>query len=151
MPTSDRVWWLLAIFGLAAALTGGLAACSREPDNAQLAEVEASQARDAAAAGRVACALAGAPNFRTDCTLDRVASAQGTVLVIGREDVGYRRFRTMAGRGVVAADGAEPARVSIVDGGMIEVAVANDRYRLPATVGGAGAGSSARSGEAGAQ
>jgi hypothetical protein len=35
---------------------------------------------------------------------------------------------------VVAADGAEPATVRIVEDGMIEVTVAQDRYRLPATL-----------------
>ena len=117
---------------LGAMLTIG--GCNREPDNAELAQVEANQTRAAAAAGRIPCALGGADNFRTDCTIDRVASAAGTILVIGRADAGYRRFRTVPGRGVVAADGAEPARVTMIDGGMIEVAVANDRYRLPAVV-----------------
>lgn len=121
---------------LAAAAFAGLAACSSEqPDNAVLAEVEAGQVRDAAAAGRIPCALGGAERFRMDCTMDRMAGAEGETLVLGRPDAGFRRFRVVTdGRGVVAADGAEPATVRIVEDGMIEVSVAQDRYRLPATL-----------------
>jgi hypothetical protein len=110
-----------------------LAACSGEPDNSELAEVEATQTRDAAAAGRVYCALGGADAFALTCTMEQIASTDGTILVLGRQDSGYRRFRiTTDGTGVVAADGAEPAVVSLIDNGMIEVAIADDRYRLPA-------------------
>lgn len=118
---------------LAAALL--LCACNQAPDNSRIAEVEADQVRAAADAGRIFCALAGEPNFRLDCTMDRMTSDEGATLVLGRADAGYRRFRVMTdGRGVVAADGAEPARVALIDNGMIEVAVAQDRYRIPATI-----------------
>ncbi len=116
-----------------------LAACSTEPDNARMAEVEAAQVRDAAAAGRIFCALDGAPGFRLDCTMDRVASPQGATLVLGRSDAGYRRFRvTSDGRGVVPEDASEQAVVRVIDNGMVEVAVGADRYRLPATIRGGG-------------
>lgn len=109
--------------------------CSRETDNQSLAATEAQQVRDAATSGRIFCALGGASGFRLDCTMDRMTSTDGTVLVLGRDDAGFRRFRiTNDGRGVVAADGAEQARVTVIDNGMIEVAVAQDRYRMPATI-----------------
>ncbi len=129
MPISDTR--LLALAPLAL-----LAGCGEpKADNAALADVEAQQVRDAAAAGRVPCALAGARLFRLDCEMQRIEGQDGVTLVLGRADAGYRRFRvTGDGRGVIAADGAEQARVSIVGDGVIEVAVANDRYRLPATV-----------------
>lgn len=115
-----------------------LAACSSEPDNQAVAAAEADQARAAAEAGRIPCALRGSDGFSLNCTLDRMATADGTVLVLGRSDVGYRRFRVMSdGSGLVAADGAEPATVTVVEPGLIEVAVGNDRYRLPANTGGA--------------
>ncbi|MFM6853768.1 MAG: hypothetical protein ACKOUM_06775, partial [Sphingopyxis sp.] len=118
-------------FALAVAVGG----CRQTPDNARLAEVEADQVRDAADSGRIFCALGPGSNFRLDCTMDRVVSTDGAVLVLGRADTGYRRFRiTGDGRGVVAADGAEQAVVSVIDNGMIEVAIAGDRYRLPAQV-----------------
>lgn len=123
-------------FGIAAIAAGlALSACSTEPDNQRLAEVEAQQVRDAADAGRIFCALGGEDHFQLNCTLDRIASSEGPVLMLGRADAGYRRFRvTTDGRGVVTADGAEQARVSVMDNGLIEVAVAEDRYRLPATI-----------------
>lgn len=112
-----------------------LAACSQHPDNERLAQVEADQVREAAQSGRIFCALSGAAGFRMDCTIDRLVTDEGPVLVLGRADAGYRRFRIASdGRGIVAADGAEPAQVSIIDNGLIEVSIADDRYRLPATV-----------------
>ncbi|HEY0116883.1 MAG TPA: hypothetical protein VGB54_14305, partial [Allosphingosinicella sp.] len=42
---------------------------------------------------------------------------------------------TRDGRGVVAADGAERAEVTIIADDMIEVAIAGDSFRLPARVG----------------
>jgi hypothetical protein len=111
-----------------------VAGCSSEPDNRNLAEVEAAQTRDAAASGRIYCALGGAQDFAQNCTMEQIAANEGTILVLGRPDAGYRRFRiTTDGRGVEAADGSEPAVVTLIDNGLIEVAVASDRYRLPAT------------------
>ncbi len=127
MRISDGRW----VAATAAMLA--VAACSSDPDNSELAAVEATQTRDAAAAGRVYCALGGSDAFALNCTMEQIASANGTILVLGRQDVGYRRFRvTTDGTGVEAADGAEAALVTLIDNGMIEVTVADDRYRLPA-------------------
>jgi len=41
---------------------------------------------------------------------------------------------TQDGRGVIAADGAEAAKVTITGADGIEVALGGNRYRLPATV-----------------
>lgn len=115
-----------------------LAACGGAPDNGDLAEAEARGSREAAENGRIECALEGAKLFDRTCTVEEMSGVDGTVLVVGRPNVGYRRLQiTTDGRGVVSADGAEPAKVTIVGDGMIEVAVENDRYRLPANTGGA--------------
>jgi hypothetical protein len=136
LPTCRHIAPLLA--GILA-LTG----CSSEPDNAELAAVEAAQARDAAQSGRVFCALNGAEDFALNCTLEQIASSEGTILVIGRAEAGYRRFRvTTDGSGVETADGAERAQVTLIDDALIEVSVADDRYRLPASQ--RAAGSAAR-------
>jgi hypothetical protein len=112
-----------------------LAGCRERPNNAELAKVEAEQVRAAATAGRVPCALGGATVFRLDCTMDRISSAEGQTLVLGRANAGYRRFRvTTDGRGVVSADGAEPAVVTVIGDDQIEIRVGQDRYRLPATI-----------------
>ncbi|WP_232014897.1 MULTISPECIES: hypothetical protein [unclassified Sphingopyxis] len=115
-----------------------LAACGGAPDNGDLAEAEARGSREAAAEGRIECALEGAKLFDRTCTVEEISGADGTVLVVGRANVGYRRLQIATdGRGVVSADGAEPAKVTIVGDGMIEVAIGSDRYRLPANTGGA--------------
>ncbi|KTE34940.1 hypothetical protein ATE62_15520 [Sphingopyxis sp. HIX] len=114
-----------------------LAACSDKPNNADIAAAEAKQSRDAANDGRIECALEGAKLFDRTCTVQEMSGAEGAVLVVGRSDVGYRRLQiTTDGRGVISADGAEVANVSIVGEGVIEVAIGNDRYRLPADTGG---------------
>ncbi|HEY5722417.1 MAG TPA: hypothetical protein VIT45_08850 [Allosphingosinicella sp.] len=86
-------------------------------------------------AGKVDCATDGASSFAPVCTVERTSSAEGLVLTVRSPSGSFRRLLvTRDGRGVVAADGADPANVSLIDGGRIEVAIAGDRYRLPATV-----------------
>jgi hypothetical protein len=115
-----------------------VAGCNNGPDNGKLAEAEARGSKEAALDGLIDCALEGTKAFDRDCTITEMSGADGTVLVVGKADVGYRRLQvTTDGRGVVSADGAEPAKVTIVGDGMIEVAVGADRYRLPANTGGA--------------
>ena len=115
-----------------------VAGCNGGPDNGKLAEAEARGSKEAALDGLIDCALEGAKAFDRDCTITEMSGADGTVLVVGKADVGYRRLQvTTDGRGVVSADGAEPAKVAIIGDGMIEVAVGSDRYRLPANTGGA--------------
>ena len=114
-----------------------LAGCDSAPDNKKLAETEAKQSRDAANNGRIECALEGAKLFDRTCTVQEMSGEGGTILVVGRGDVGYRRLQiTTDGRGVVSADGSEQATVTIIGEGMIEVAIGADKYRLPADTGG---------------
>ena len=59
----------------------------------------------------------------------------GDMLTLRHPDGGFRRLRIVRdGRGLVSADGAEEAKLAIIDKGLIEVAIGADRYRLPATV-----------------
>jgi hypothetical protein len=84
---------------------------------------------------RVDCAPAGAGDFQRVCTIERLQGAEGTILTVRHPDGGFRRLLVTAdGRGVIAADGAEKAVVSIINDDRIEVALAGNRYRLPATV-----------------
>lgn len=104
-----------------------IAGCGSSPDNDSL------ETRGE----RIECALEGAKSFARDCTVTEMGSSDATTLVVGRPDVGYRRLLiTNDGRGVVSADGAEPAGVTIIGDDVIEVAVGADRYRLPANTGG---------------
>lgn len=82
---------------------------------------------------RIACATEGRPQFERVCSLDRAESPKGQVLTLYSPSGSFRRLLIATdGRGVVAADGAEPARVTLVSAGVIEVTVGGDRYRLPA-------------------
>ena len=113
-----------------------LAGCqSRSPEGNGLAQIEASGDADAADSGRIDCAPAGSSDFSRQCTVDRATTDQGLVLTVRRPDGGFHRLLvTRDGRGVVAADGAEKAKVSITGARQIEVAIGGDRFRLPATV-----------------
>lgn len=113
-----------------------LAGCGQsKPDTPVLTQAEAAQRAEADEAGRILCARGGSSDFARDCTLDRVTSPEGLVLTVGHPDGGFHRLLvTKDGRGVVAADGAETAKVSIVGADQIEVALGEDRYRLPATI-----------------
>lgn len=118
-----------AALGLAIVIAG----CTRPP-----AEQALSNAADAAAsdAGLIECAPAGARTFARLCGLDRSMTTRGLVLTTRNPDGGFHRLLvTRDGRGVIAADGAEAARVAIIGDGLIEVALGRDRYRLPATIG----------------
>ena len=117
-----------ARFLLAAVLPA--AGCG-DPDSARRQAL----AEAAEEAGKVECATEGASDFQTVCAVERSSSSEGLVLTIRSPGGSFRRLLvTSDGRGVVAADGADPANVSLIDGGRIEVAIAGDRYRLPATV-----------------
>ncbi|MEO5494886.1 MAG: hypothetical protein ABIR08_12780 [Sphingomonas sp.] len=84
---------------------------------------------------RIECAAAGVATFARDCTVERTQAAEGLVLTVRRPDNGFRRLLVVGdGRGVIAADGAEAATVTLIGDGRIEVAIGGDRYRLPATV-----------------
>lgn len=83
---------------------------------------------------RIPCAR-GAATLARACTIERARRDDGAVLTIRHADGGFRRLLIARdGRGVIAADGAEPARVRVVDANRIDVVVGDDRYRLPATV-----------------
>jgi len=126
-------------------LTFLLGACgdrgAAPPPEADQGNQSASIASTASAAapamddGKVECALAGAATFERVCTIERTDGPKGRVLTLRAPDGGFRRLLvTRDGRGVIAADGAEPARVSILSPEAIEVAIGRDRYRLPAAV-----------------
>lgn len=123
MRTSDALL-------LAAALL--VAGCDKgRGDNTAIDRAAADQA---ASADRIACARGDAPLSRT-CTVERQTGDKGLVLTIRHPDGAFRRLLvTTDGRGVIAADGAEPAHVTVVDGGSIDVRLGTNHYVLPATV-----------------
>ncbi|PJI90868.1 hypothetical protein DAH66_03045 [Sphingomonas koreensis] len=89
---------------------------------------------------RIPCALGGATEFASNCTVERAQTGDGLILTVRHPDGGFHRLRvTTDGRGVIAADGAQEAKVAVVGGGTIEVTIDDARYRLPATVKGGAA------------
>ncbi|MEO5937591.1 MAG: hypothetical protein ABIQ43_01120 [Sphingomonas sp.] len=120
---------------ISSALLGpfALTACNQQsPDHsAQIGNARTQVASDE----RIECAVAGASAFAPKCTVERTESAEGLILTMRRPDNGFRRLLVVNdGRGVIAADGAETAKVMLIGDGRIEVAIGGDRYRLPATV-----------------
>jgi hypothetical protein len=117
-------------------LVSSLGGCgSQGTDHATLAQVEAKQRADAESDGQIVCAQHGSHDFARVCTVDRVNGAEGLILTVSHPDGSFHRLLvTKDGRGVVAADGAEKAVVTVLGAGSIEVALGGDRYRLPATV-----------------
>ncbi|WP_439571027.1 hypothetical protein [Sphingomonas sp.] len=117
-----------------------LAACDPGPvrTKAEHAQDARAQAARDEAEGRIPCALGGGEDFSTRCTIDRAQTQDGLILTVRHPDGGFHRLRvTRDGRGVIAADGAQAATVTIIDKDAIEVAIDDARYRLPATIKGA--------------
>jgi hypothetical protein len=130
-----------------AGLALALAACGGVADKTNvdpMAQAEADADKTAADDGRIACAVSGATVFSRVCQIEQSQSEAGLLLTIRHPDGGFRRLQvTKDGRGVVAADGAETAKVTPIGPKEIEVVVAGNRYRLPATVKGAASPSAA--------
>ena len=125
-----------------------LAACSSGSQapagsgNSEFDNALAQASSDADDDGRIVCAPAGNAAFSRQCTLDRAQTAEGLVLTVHKPDGGFHRLLVVKdGRGVIAADGAEAAKVTIVENSQIDVAIGGDRFRLPATIKGKGANS----------
>lgn len=82
---------------------------------------------------RIDCRPEGERDFARACTVDTFDGDDGRVLTIRKADGGFRRLRvTTDGTGVVAADGAEPAHVTLLPDGRAEVEIGGDRFRLAA-------------------
>jgi len=113
-----------------------LAACGEaKTDHATLANVEAAQRVSAEDDGAIVCARQGSNDFARVCTVEREQGADGLILTVRHPDGAFHRLLvTKDGRGVIAADGAEKAVVTVLSKDSIEVALGGDRYRLPATV-----------------
>jgi hypothetical protein len=105
------------------------------PAATSLAEAEAGVAKAAADNGLISCAVSGASVFAARCQVETAQTKEGLILTLRHPDGGFRRLLVVKdGRGVVAADGADAALVKPIANNLIEVALAGDTYRLPATV-----------------
>jgi len=95
------------------------------------------QDRDGPPAGLAAieCRPADGGPMERVCTIEKMASDDGTVLVVRAPDGSFHRLLIVRdGRGVIAADGAEPLIVRSAGRGTIEVVAGGMQFRLPARV-----------------
>jgi hypothetical protein len=105
-----------------------LASCD---DGGTASDGARTNARSGDGSGLADCKSATDSGWKRNCRVER----DGDILTLRHADGGFHRFRVVRdGRGLVAADGAEPAMVAIVDKGQIELSIGAQRYRLPATV-----------------
>jgi hypothetical protein len=96
-------------------------------------QAAADEAREEAGGNAVTCAQ-GQGEYAQDCRYERSAERGQRLLVIHHPDGTFRRLEIVDdGRGLIAADGAEAARVAPL-GEMVEVTLADYRYLLPATI-----------------
>ena len=80
---------------------------------------------------KTVCAVDGAAELAPVCDRERVDEE----LTLRHPGGGFRRLQVVTdGRGVIAADGAEAAKVTLIGTNLIEVSIGDDRYRLPAAV-----------------
>lgn len=84
---------------------------------------------------KIECAVTGSAAFNATCTVERSETTAASILTVHEPDGGFHRLTmTNDGRGVVAADGSQPATVQIVAPDKVEVTIGTSRYRLPAAV-----------------
>jgi hypothetical protein len=115
-----------------------LAGCGTQPtENAVESPAQASHqvAPTQSESPKIPCAAPGGAEFAPVCTVDRTETPNGVILTLRHPDGAFHRLQiTRDGRGVIAADGAEPAKVTPLAADRIEVELGGARYRLPATV-----------------
>ena len=116
----------------AALLLSTAAGCDGGPGSSQTTGEREAQASNA---GKVECALEGSERFERTCSTEQIKADGAKLLVIHHPDGGFRRFEILTdGRGLAPADGFDETRISVREGGMIEVSSGDDVYRLPAQI-----------------
>ncbi len=115
-------------------LLGAAAACSSKEESA--AQGASDQAGEAIAAGdsvpqTVPCALAGAKEFKSDCTLERGTEGGKPMVIVRHPDGGFRRLLELdGGKRFAAADGADAVSIE-PNQRELEVTVGDDHYLFP--------------------
>jgi hypothetical protein len=129
---SSRAYSAIVLALLVAACSGAPSEEGSEPSG-QAPNQTAATARSEAP--RIDCAASGNAELAPVCTVDRTETSDSVILTLRHPDGAFHRLQiTRDGRGVIAADGAEPAKVTPLAADRIEVELGGARYRLPATV-----------------
>lgn len=130
--TSATITALMLLSGCGLSSEENKAVTTNVANNGNSADAVA-QRNKAAEEGKPACAIGDDKEFKSICTLERSSDNEGVILTLRQPEGGFHRLRIVKdGRGVIAADGSEQPKVSVVGDHEIEVAFANVRYRLPA-------------------
>lgn len=104
-----------------------LAACGQAPQTPQ----QSVMPTPAASPHMLLCAQ-GRALLRPVCTAERTRDGDGWVVTVRHPDGHFRRLRVAGdGTGIAAADGAERATVTDLQGEVVDVAIGDDRYRFP--------------------
>ena len=81
----------------------------------------------------IACAPGGASSFDSTCTVERADIDGARLLTVFHPDGGFRRFEQLAdGSGLAVVAGADELTQTL-NGDTLEIAIAGNRYRFPAT------------------
>ena len=81
----------------------------------------------------IPCALDGATSFDSTCAVERSKVDQSTLLAVIHPDGGFRRFEQLPdGSGLAAVAGADEVAQTL-SGDTLEISIAANRYRFPAT------------------
>tara|TARA_R100000049_G_C1933360_1_gene77204 strand:- start:597 stop:1013 length:417 start_codon:yes stop_codon:yes gene_type:complete len=114
--------------GSAAAAGGGGDTGTGNPDPAPTSSPTGSST-----ATSIACAPDGAQSFAATCSVERVEVEGKILLTVFHPDGGFRRFEQLPdGSGLAAVAGAD-AVTQTLSGDILEVSLAGNRYRFPAT------------------
>jgi hypothetical protein len=106
-----------------------------EVANKKLEQTEKIAANAAVADGKVECAVSGEKILTRSCETEKIVGPDGQLLIIRHPNGGFRRFKILTdGRGLKPAEGADLVAIQLLDDGKIEVAIAGDKYHLPAQI-----------------
>lgn len=121
-----RIAGALAVAGLAFAVVacGGDGSASAAPEQSPIGTISTSS---------IACAPGGADAFDATCPVERVEVEGKILLTVFHPDGGFRRFEQLPdGSGLAAVAGADEVTQTL-SGDILEVSLAGNRYRFPAT------------------
>jgi hypothetical protein len=108
-----------------------LAGCDGHGGDGTAADQQSTSSSVSSTGGVADCAIETTTDWSRSCPVER----SGDLVTLRHPDGGFRRFHVVKdGRGLVAADGAEQATVTVLGKDQIELSVGEDRYRLPATM-----------------
>ncbi|MEC8179279.1 MAG: hypothetical protein VX072_06405 [Pseudomonadota bacterium] len=130
-----RIAGALAVVGLALAAVacGGDGAAVANPGGDDTGTADPTPAPSSSTGTTIACAPDGAQSFDATCPVERVEVEGKILLTVFHPDGGFRRFEQLPdGSGLAAVAGAD-AVTQTLSGDILEVSLAGNRYRFPAT------------------